>query len=99
MNPTTRAKTLKTQLKLAAAKHVHDEKVHLVQNINTAIQQYSTNTGKSQRKARQEILTIDNISRRKRALCARDIFIRDKMEEINKGMFSFHPHCTGVSLG
>ena len=99
MNPTTRAKTYKTQLKRAAAQHVQAQKVQLVQNVNTAVQQYSISTGKSHSTARQEFLTMENISKRKRALCPRDIFICDKMQEINKGMFPFHLHCTGVSMG
>ena len=92
MHPTTSAKTSKIQHKHAAAQHAQAQKVQMVHTVNEAIQQYSTSTGKSQKKAQQEIFTIDHLSKRKRALCPRDIFMRDKLQEINKGAFLFHLH-------
>ena len=88
MLPTTRAKTSKDaqiQLKRGAAQYTHVQKVQMVKNVENAVQQYSTSVGKSQDVARRELFTIDHLSRRKRNLCARDMFFSEKMQEINKG--------------
>ena len=103
MLPTTCAKTSKDaqiQLKQGAAQYSHLQKVQMVENVENVVQQYSTSVGKSQDVARRELFTIDCLSRRKRNLCARDVFFSDKMHEINKGtyMSSFHLYCTMISL-
>ena len=99
MLPTTRAKTVKatqTQVKQAAAAHDHLQKVHMLKAVNDAVLDYSTSTGKKKVTARQELFTIEKLSQQKRALSARDIFLSDKMQEINKGA---HSHLLCLMLG
>ena len=101
MLPTTRAKTLQaaqTQEKQATAEYVNLQKQQMYQKVNEAILHYSTSTGKPQDVARKELFTIEHLNRRKHILCPRDIFIREKMQEINKGVFSYCLHCTGTYL-
>lgn len=85
MLPATRAKTSKAARKLALAQHGHQQKAILLKAVDDAIQQYCTNTGKTNETAYQELFTIEHLNQRKRALCARDIFLQDKMKELNKG--------------
>ena len=88
MLPTTRAKTAKatqTRLKQAAAAHDHLQKVHMLKAVNEAVLEYSTSTGKKKATAQQELFTLEHLSQKQRALSARDIFLSDKMQEINKG--------------
>jgi hypothetical protein len=99
MLPTTRAKTAKTtktQQKQAAAAHDHLQKVHMLKAVNDAVLGYSTSTGKKKTTAWQELFTIEHLSQQKCALSARDIFLSDKMQEINKGM---HRHFMCIVLG
>jgi hypothetical protein len=101
MLPTTCAKTAKateTQLKQAAVAHDHLQKVNMLKAVNNAVLEYSTSTGKKKVTALQELFTIEHLSQKKCALSARDMFLRDKMQEINKGTLSFCPHCAGISL-
>ena len=98
---TTCAKTLQAaqaQEKQAAAEFVHLQKQQMYETVNEAILHYSTSTGKPQDVARQELFTIERLNRRKRILSPRDIFIREKMQEINKGMFSCHLRHAGTYL-
>jgi len=88
MLPTTRAKTSKTSQKRALAKYEQEQKTELFRTVTGAIDEYSATTGKDRKKAQQELFTIEHLSRRKRNLCARDIFMKDKMKEVNKGMHS-----------
>ena len=89
MLPTTRAKTSKAtqnQHKKEANELRNMQKLQMLKTVNEAVLQYSASTGKQENTARQELFTMERLSRRKRTLCARDVFIRDKMQEINKGM-------------
>ena len=61
----------------------------MINTVEEAIVKYSTSTGKKKDTAKQELFTIERLNQRKRKLCARDIFFRDKMQEINKGMYSY----------
>ena len=88
MLPTTRAKTSKTSQKQALAKYEQEKKVEMFKSVTGAIEEYSASTGKNKKTAQQELFTIEHLSRRKRNLCARDMFMHDKMEEVNKGMYS-----------
>ena len=101
MLPTTHAKTLQvaqTQEKQAGVEYVHLQKQQMYQKVNEAILHYCTSTGKSEDVARKELFTIERLNRRKCILCARDIFICEKMKEINKGVFSCHLHYTGACI-
>ena len=101
MLPTTCAKTLQaaqTQEKQTAAEYVHLQKQQMFQKVNEAVLHYSTSTGKPQDVARRELFTIEHLNRQKHILCGRDLFIREKMQEINKGVFSCHLYCTGTYL-
>ena len=92
MLPTTRAKTSKAtqiQHKKEANELRNMQKLQMLNTVNEAVFQYSASTGKQEKSARQELFTMERLSHRKRTLCARDIFIRDKMQEINKGMCSY----------
>ena len=99
MLPTTRTKTLQAaqiQEKQAAMEYAHLQKVQMIQTVNEAILQYSTSTGKPLDVARKELFTIEHLNSQKRNLCARDIFLREKMQEINKGVSSCYLHYTGT---
>ena len=95
MLPTTREQTSKaaqTVLKQAAAAHNHLQKEHLLKMVNDAVLEYTTSTGKKKSTAQQEIFTIEHLSRKKRALCAKDIYTQEKMQDYNRGTYS-HPDC------
>jgi hypothetical protein len=99
MLPTTRqktAKTAQTQQKQTAAEYGHMQKMHMLKTVNDAVLEYSTSTGKKKKTAQQELFTIEHLNQRKRTLCARDIFIHDKMQETNKGTCS---HFICIVLG
>ena len=100
MLPTTRAtasKAAQKQVKRTAMEHDQLQKAHMVTAVNNAILEYSTSTGKSVESAQQELFTIENLTKPKRTLCARDIFVQDRMHEINKGMcLEYHLHYTGI---
>ena len=95
MLPATRAKTAKAARKLAVVQHVHQQKMILLKTVDDAVQQYCTSTGKTTEAAYQELFTIGQLNQRKRALCARDLYIGDRMKEVNR---SAHPHYTCIVL-
>ena len=91
MLPTTRAKTLKSaqsQSRQEWTEHVQTQKEQMLKAVNDAVLQYSASTGKKEETAWQELFTMEHLTQQKRTLCARDIFLRDKMQEINKGTCS-----------
>ena len=91
MLPTTRATTSKAaqqQAKQVAVEHGLLQKARMIKTVNDAVLEYSTSTGKKVNTARQELFTIEHLNKRKRALCARDIFMQDRMQEINNGTHS-----------
>ena len=99
MLPTTRATTSKAaqnEVKQSAIQHAHLQKTQMIKAVNKAVLEYATGTGKSVEAARQELFTIERLSKRKRALCAKDIFVQDRMHEINKGTCYY---LTCITLG
>ena len=68
----------------------------MFKSVTGAIEKYSASTGKNKKTAQQELFTIEHLSQRKHNLCARDMFMHDKMKEVNKGMY---PDLIWVVLG
>ena len=91
MLPTTRATTSKAAQKEARQSTIQRDllaKTKMINTVNAAILEYATSTGKAKDAAQQELFTIVHLNKRKRTLCAKDIFVQEKMHEINKGMCS-----------
>ena len=88
MLPTTRAKTSKAAQKEAKLSAIQNDLVHktrMIKAVNNAVLEYATSTGKTLEAAQQELFTMERLSKRKRRLSPKDIFVQQRMHEINKG--------------
>jgi hypothetical protein len=88
MLPTTRAKTSKAaqkEAKLSARQHDLVQKTRMIKAVNHAVLEYATSTGKTMDAAQQELFTMERLSKRKRTTGPKDIFVQERMHEINKG--------------
>jgi len=60
----------------------------MIKAVDDAVVGYSVSTGKKLDTALQELFTIEHLSQRKRKVCARDIFMQERLQEMNKGTCS-----------